>query len=107
MDLDLELRQVATYDELMTADVIARLTEELARFGVEAELPLPETAEEEEPGDEGFIEGEGFIEPVDPIEEPAPDEGDAFGGSLLAFRRGYTGAASPSTLPRPGPATTA
>ena len=93
MDLDLELRQVATYDELMTADVIARLTEELARFGVEAELPLPETAEEEEPGDEGFIEGEGFIEPVDPIEEPAPAEGDAFGGSLLAFRRGYTGAA--------------
>ena len=94
MGEELGMERVATYADLMTADVIERLTYEFSLFGVDVDIPLPET--EEHPADEGSIEDGGSIAPVDePIIEPVPAEdgqNSAYTGSLMAFR-GYVGAA--------------
>ncbi len=98
----LELRPVATREELMTEEVVNMLIYEFSLWGIDLQLELPapvEDFEDEEPVEDPAEEPEEPIEepieepveePVEePIEEPAPaegDEGDAYKGSLMAFR---------------------
>ena len=90
MGEDLGMERVATYADLMTADVIERLTYEFSRYGVDVDIPLPETGEDQTPADEGSIEDGGTIAPVDePVIEPVPAEdgqNSAYIGGLTAFR---------------------
>lgn len=103
---------VATYEELMTEDVIARFTEECACLGLPfgaRDLTADSDADEESPEDPDAPVITPVEEPVeDPAEEPVEDpviepaeenEGSepAF-GTLTAFR-GLTRSVAPSVLP--------
>ena len=102
VEVPLEMEIVATREDLMTEEVLARLAASFSAFGAELSLELPEEPEEDEGGNEGFIEEEeGTIESVGSIGEPAPveepdpseeDDGEAASGSLTAFRGASAGA---------------
>ena len=100
----LELRPVATREQLLTEDVIERMTALGFQFAwllndtdeepIEEE-PIEEPAPAEEPIEEPAPSEEPIEEPVpteEPVEEPAPAEGDesnAYTGSLMVFRGSY------------------
>jgi lactocepin len=111
---NLELRPMATRDELMTEDVIKMLIYEFALWGIDLQLALPAPAEEpedfedfedeepvEEPEEPVEEPEEPVEEPEEPIEEPAPvegDEGEAYTGSLMVFRGNSVSAGVPSVV---------
>ncbi len=101
----LNLRPVATREELLTEDVIERMTALGFQFawlenGMDEN---PEYLEDEEPIEESIEEPAPVEEPAEePIEEPAPaegDEGNAYTGSLMAFRGSYAPAVVPTVDP--------
>ena len=100
--------RVATREDLMTPEVIERLS---AASGVEWNGRQPAAEEDELPLDPDFEleEAEGSIAPVEPADEPepvlepAPAEGEedlAYTGSLTAFR-GVRAAAPSTSLEEP------
>ncbi len=101
----LNLRPVATREQLLTEDIIERMTALGFQFawlenGMDEN---PEYLEDEEPVEEPIEEPAPTEEPVEePIEEPAPaegDEGNAYTGSLMAFRGSYAPAVVPTVDP--------
>ena len=101
----LNLRPVATREQLLTEDIIERMTALGFQFawlenGMDEN---PEYLEDEEPIEESIEEPAPVEEPVEePIEEPAPaegDEGNAYTGSLMAFRGSYAPAVVPTVDP--------
>ena len=101
----LNLRPVATREQLLTEDIIERMTALGFQFawlenGMDEN---PEYLEDEEPIEESIEEPAPVEEPVEePIEEPAPaegDEGNAYTGSLMVFRGSYAPAVVPTVDP--------
>ncbi len=106
--MTLDLEPVANYAELMTEDVIERITDEFALFGSYVVIRQPELTEEP-PAEEPSAETQPTEEPApaeepveEAIEEPAPAEGegtDAYTGSLMAFRGNSAAAILPTVDP--------
>ncbi len=99
----LDLHPVATRNDLLTEDVIARLSAEGFQFDWAFGGQYEDEEPVEEPIEEPIEEPAPTEEPVEePIEEPAPaagEEGNAYTGSLMAFRGSYAPAVVPTVDP--------
>ena len=82
---DLQLQPLATRDELMSEDVIRMMVYEASLWGIDLSYMLTEGEFVPDEDETPLQEDNGTISLV-PAEEPAPEEGNAYLGSLTAFR---------------------